>query len=336
MDINKLKEALKNEPAYRFNQATELVYKQLIEDWSDAQGLPLELRKKLSLACPLSIDAKLLCASDQASKKAVLTLSDGLKIEAVLMRHKDGRNTICVSSQVGCPMGCVFCATGKSGFERNLSSFEILMQLLFFARHLKKTGERIDNVVFMGMGEPFLNYGAVMDAVKLINEKNGFNIGARHISISTVGVIEGIEKLIDEPLQVNLAISLHAGNDQLRSKIVPANARYPLDAIFSAVYRYVKNTNRRVMFEYIMIDGINDSDICAKELAALVKGRISLKLAFVNLITYNPTGDFRPSKSQRVRKFKEILEAENIEVTERHRFGLGIEAACGQLAAKKK
>jgi 23S rRNA (adenine2503-C2)-methyltransferase len=336
MDLGKLKEALKNEPSYRLKQARELVFRQLIEDWDEARSFPKPLREILKVAVPLGIDAKVFSSETGDSAKAVLTLADGKKIETVLMAHKDGRNTICVSSQVGCPMGCVFCATGKSGFKRNLSSAEIIEQVLFLARWLKKTGGKIDNVVFMGMGEPFLNYDAVMEAIRVINAKDGLNIGARHISISTVGVVEGIEKLAAQPLQVNLAISLHAPSDVLRSKIVPANSRYPIGRIMWAVYAYLKKTNRRVMFEYIMIDGVNDSDESARELAELIKKRLSLKLAFVNLITYNPTGDFKPSASERVKKFRQIIESEKIEVTERYRFGREIKAACGQLAGGKQ
>ena len=343
MDFNRLKETLKNEPAYRLKQAEELIFKQLIEDWSDAQGLPAGLRGKLKNDVPLAITAEAISSESKDAEKAVIVLADGIRIETVLMRHKGGppageprhhggRNTVCVSSQAGCPMGCVFCATGKGGFKRNLTVSEIILQLLFFARRLKITNERVDNVVFMGMGEPFLNYDAVMEAVRLINSKNGFNIGARHISISTVGVVEGIEKLSEELIQVNLAISLHAPNDALRSRIVPANNKYPIGNIMWAVYEYVKKTNRRVMFEYIMIDGVNDSDDNARELASLIKKKLSLKLAFVNLITYNPTGDFKPSSRDRVREFKEIIDRENVETTERHRFGREIKAACGQLA----
>lgn len=332
MDLNKLKTALKDEPAYRLRQAEELIFKHLIEDWSEAQSLPVALRQKLKNDFPLSTESAVKFLESKDAVKAVIAFSDGVKVETVLMRHKDGRNTICVSSQAGCPMGCVFCSTGKGGFKRNLSASEIVWQILFFARRLKITGERIDNVVFMGMGEPFLNYDAVMEAVRLINSKDGFNIGARHISISTVGVVEGIEKLADEPIQVNLAISLHAPNDALRSRIVPANKKYPINNILWAVYGYVKKTNRRVMFEYIMIDGVNDSDDNARELAALIKKRLSLKLAFINLITYNPTGDFKPSNRDRVKKFREIIDKENVETTERYRFGREIKAACGQLA----
>ena len=334
MDLNKLKEILKDEPAFRLTQARELIFRQLIENWSAARGLPQPLRDRLAKEFPLGIAAQILFSEKDDAAKAVITLDDGQKIETVLMIHKDKRNTVCVSSQVGCPMACIFCATGKMGFKRNLATSEIVEQVLFFARYLKKKNQKIDNIVFMGMGEPFLNYDAVLEAIRTINAKDGLNIGARHISISTVGIIDGIEKLANEPLQVNLAISLHAPNDRLRAKIVPANEKYSIDLILRTVYRYVEKTNRRVMFEYIMIDGLNDSDAQARELATLIKERLSLKLAFVNLITYNPTGDFQPSKPERVKKFRQIIEEQNVEVTERFRFGREIKAACGQLAYK--
>jgi 23S rRNA (adenine2503-C2)-methyltransferase len=335
MDFNKLDEILAGQPAYRIEQAREAVLKSLIDDWDQVQGLPKDLRQKLGQGSPLGINAEIFSSQGGDSLKALVTFSDGLKAETVLMRHRDDRNTVCVSSQVGCPMGCSFCATGKMGFKRNLTASEIIEQVLFFARILKGESQRITNIVFMGMGEPFMNYENVMAAIRMMNDNKGLGIGARHISISTSGIVEGIEKLIDEPMQVNLAISLHAPNDALRSKLMPANIKYSIDAVFTAVLRYVKNTNRRVMFEYIMIDGVNDSDQCAKELAALIKGRLSLKLAFVNLIRYNPTGVFNPSASERVEKFMGILENEHIEVTERYRFGRGIKAACGQLAVKE-
>ncbi|MBU1102650.1 23S rRNA (adenine(2503)-C(2))-methyltransferase RlmN, partial [Patescibacteria group bacterium] len=187
---------------------------------------------------------------------------------------------------------------------------------------------KINNVVFMGMGEPFLNYDNVLAAIKILNDKEGFNLGARHFSISTVGITEGIEKLAQEKMEVNLAISLHAPNDKLRSSIMPINKKYPLGKILRAVDEYIKQTRRRVMFEYIMIEEINDSDDCARQLADLLKNT----LGFVNLITYNPTGIFKPSSSQRLNKFKEILEKAGVAVTQRYRFGDDIKGACGQLA----
>lgn len=324
------------QPGYRADQVREAVFKTLVEDWEQVRGLPKDLRQKLAQDCPLKIEAEIFSAPGGDSLKALLKLADGLEVETVLMRHQDNRNTVCVSSQVGCPMGCKFCATGKMGFKRNLSTMEIAQQVLLFARFLKKEGQRVTNIVFMGMGEPFMNYDNVIGAVRIMNDEKTMGIGSRHISISTVGVVDGIEKLIDEPLQVNLAISLHAPNDTLRSKIIPANVKYPIDEIFKAVLRYSKNTNRRVMFEYIMIDGLNDSDECACQLVQLIKSRLSLKLAFVNLIRYNPTGSFKPSSPERTKAFKEILEDAHIEVTERYRFGRGIKAACGQLATGGK
>ena len=344
MNLEKLETILIGQPNYRIRQAYETVFKLLADDWSQVQGLPKPLRDKLAAGCPLEIRAEILNAKDGQSSKALVTLADGKKIETVLMRHEGrqqaslaqgaGHNTVCVSSQVGCPMGCVFCATGKLGFTRNLAASEIVEQVVLFARLLKTQGLRVDNVVFMGMGEPFLNYENVISAAKIFNDQKGLNIGARHISISTVGIPGGIEKLIDEPLQVNLAISLHAPNDRLRLKIIPATKRYPIEEIIKSVLRYTRNTNRRVMFEYILIDGVNDSDENARELAALIKSHLSLKLAFVNLIRYNPTGVFVPSSEKRTKAFKTILTQELVETTERYRFGVEIKAACGQLAAK--
>ncbi|MFA5067203.1 MAG: 23S rRNA (adenine(2503)-C(2))-methyltransferase RlmN [Candidatus Izemoplasmatales bacterium] len=336
MDFTKLEEILAGQPAYRFEQARAAVIKSLIDDWNQAQGLPKELRRYLAQSFPLGINAEIFSAQGGDSLKALLALSDGLKVETVLMRHEGGRNTVCVSSQVGCPMGCIFCATGKMGFKRNLTASEIIEQVLIFGRILKKESQRVTNIVFMGMGEPFMNYDNVIAAVRMMNDGNGLGIGGRHISISTAGITEGIEKLIDEPVQVNLAISLHAPNDVLRSKMMPANLKYPIDEIFKAVLRYSKNTNRRVMFEYIMIDGVNDSDECACQLVELIKNHMPLKLAFINLIRYNPTGAFNPSEPERTKSFKKILEDGHIEVTERYRFGRGIKAACGQLSTKLK
>ena len=331
MDLTYLKKVLEKEPQYRLEQAKKAVFCDLIEDWFKASTLPLSLRKKLNEECPLDIRAQTSTSKDKRAVKVLITLKDGLKIESVLMRHKDGRNTVCVSSQVGCPLNCPFCTTGKMGFKRNLSVLEIVEQVLFFARYLKKLKAKVSNVVFMGMGEPFLNYENVMEAIKILNDKEGFNLGARHFSISTVGIVEEIQKLSEERLQINLAISLHAPYDKLRTKIIPINKKYPLEKVLRAVKDYIKKTNRRVMFEYIMIKDLNDSDECALKLAKLVK---KIPLSFLNLISYNPTGVFQPSPPERIRKFKEILEKEGITVTQRYRFGLDIEAACGQLATK--
>ncbi len=320
-------ELFNKEPRYRLGQAKKALFQDLIQNWQEATALPLKLREELNKKYPIEISAEIFVSKDGDTVKALFILKDNLKIEAVLMRHKDKRNTVCVSSQVGCPLDCVFCATGKLGFKRNLDAGEIVGQVLFFARYLKEFKEKITNVVFMGMGEPFLNYDNVLGAIKVLNDKEGFSLGARHFSISTAGIVEGIEKLAEEELQINLAISLHAADDKLRSKLMPINKKYPIKEVLNAVDDYIKKTRRRVMFEYIMIKDLNDSDGQAKTLANLMRK----PLYFVNLISYNFTGIFKPSMSVRIKKFKEILEREGVAVTQRYRFGEDVDAACGQL-----
>ena len=337
MDLNNLEKAIEREPKYRLGQIKKVLFQELIENWKEAVVLPLKLRQKLNENCPLPIKAEIFPSKTKDAIKTKITLEDGLKIESVLMRHQNSRNTVCVSSQAGCPLGCKFCATGKMGFKRNLEVWEIVEQVLFFARYLKKTKNKVTNIVFMGMGEPFLNYHNVMGAIKILNDKKGFNLGARHFSVSTVGIIEGIEKLAKEKLQINLAISLHASDDELRSRLMPINKKYPIKKILNAVDDYIKKTRRRVMFEYIMIKNLNDSEEDAKTLAKLMRK----PLYFVNLILYNftrrslgeggPTGIFKSSSYLRIKKFKEILEKEGVIVTQRYRFGKDIEGACGQL-----
>ena len=319
----------KNEPKYRISQIKTAVFKNLISDWSEAKNLPLSLRKKLEKQFPLTIKAKTFVSRNKKTIKILITLKDGLNIESVLMRHKDGRNTVCVSSQVGCALACKFCATGKMGFKRNLEPKEIVDQALFFSRLLKKENARITNIVFMGMGEPFLNYENVIKAIRILNDKDGFNLGQRRFSISTSGIIEGIKKLSREKLEVNLAISLHAPNDQLRLGLMPINRKYPLAKVLGAVDDYIDKTHRKVMFEYLMIKGVNDTKDCARQLVCLMKK----KLYLVNLISYNPTGIFIPSPTAQIEKFKAALEKEGVKVTRRYRFGQGIKAGCGQLAS---
>jgi len=330
MDLIQIQRLFNKQPTYRWRQAKKAIFQDLIQNWQEVVTLPLSLREELNKKCPLEISAKTFVSEDRNTIKALLTLKDGLKIETVLMRHEDKRNTICVSSQVGCPLSCSFCATAKIGLERNLEVGEIVEQVLFFAHYLKKIKEKVTNIVFMGMGEPFLNYHNAMGAIKILNDKEGFNLGARHFSVSTVGIVEGIEKLAKEKLQINLAISLHAPNNELRSKLMPINKKYPIRKILNAIDDYIKNTRRRVMFEYIMINNLNDSEKHAKALAGLMKK----PLYFVNLISYNPTGIFKPSLSSRIKEFKEILEKEGVIVTQRYRFGKEIKGACGQLVAK--
>jgi len=333
VNLANLEKILEKEPEYRAHQVKKAIFHDLIDDWKGATTLPFSLRERLNEACPLNIEHRLFRSKKTEAAKALITLEDGLKIESVLMRHKDGRNTVCVSSQVGCPLGCLFCATGKMKFERNLKSHEIVEQVLLFSRYLKKSKKQVTNVVFMGMGEPFLNYENVMESVKTMHEPEVFNMGARRFSISTVGITDGIRKLAAEPLEVNLAISLHAPTDELRSRLMPVNAKYSISRILEAVESYAKTTNRRVMFEYIMIKDFNDSEECAVQLASLMKK----PLYFVNLISYNPAvRGIAPSPAAKVRKFKETLQRKGIAVTERFRFGQDIAAACGQLAADEK
>jgi len=333
MDIENLEKGLEGESKFRVKQAKEALFGKGLASWQEATFFTKDLRDKLEKECLLDIKAEVLVSKKEDSVKARITLKDGLMIESVLMRHGDGRNTVCVSSQVGCPLGCLFCATGKMGLKRNLSPMEIVEQVIFFARYLKKSGKKVTNVTFMGMGEPFLNYDNVMKAARIINTKEKLNIGARNISISTSGIIEGIEKFAKEGTQINLAISLHAPNNELRSKLMPINRRYHLERVLDAVDSYIKKTKRQVMFEYLLINNVNDTEACARELSRIMKH----PLYYVNLILYNPTtgNDYEPSTAEHVKRFKEILKNNKIVFSQRFRFGEDIKAACGQFADEK-
>jgi len=335
MNLKELEKVLEEEPSFRLRQVKKAIFKDLIKDWDEITTLPQNLRQKLSESCSVSelkAEKILVSKNNQAVVKVLFKLKDGSQIESVLMRHVDGRITVCLSSQVGCAMNCQFCATGQHGFARNLTGWEIIDQVLYFARLLKKDEEEITNIVFMGMGEPFLNYDNVLEAIKTLNDKDGLNLGARHISISTCGITEGIKKLAGEKLQVNLAISLHAPDNELRDKLMPINKKYPIEKVLQAVDDYIRKTKRRVMFEYLMIDGINDSLEQAEELVKILKK----PLYFVNLISLNPVGHsgFSPSSGWKIKKFKDVLEKQGVDVTQRYRFGREIKAACGQLAGK--
>ena len=234
MDLTSLNKVLAKEAKYRLGQAREAVFQGLIGDWAEATSLSLELRKNLNERCPLSIKAQTFTTKTGDVVKARITLKDGCNIESVLLSHADGRNTVCVSSQVGCSVSCKFCATGQMKFKRNLRPFEIVEQVLFFARHLAKEKERVANIVFMGMGEPFLNYENVMESTRILNDKKGLNIGSRHMSISTIGITEGIKRMANDGPQMNLAISLHAPNNKIRSQLIPSNKKYPIEVILRA------------------------------------------------------------------------------------------------------
>jgi 23S rRNA (adenine2503-C2)-methyltransferase len=239
---------------------------------------------------------------------------------------------VCISSQAGCAFACAFCSTGQAGFTRNLNATEIFDQALYFARELKTRGKRITNIVFMGMGEPFHNYDAVMGAVALLNDSNGLNFGHRHITISTVGLVDKIDRFADEGVQVNLAISLHAPSDDVRSSIMPVNKKFSTDALLAACERYIEKTHRKVFFEYVMLAGVNDTDACARELARRMRGH----LYHINLIPYNttPDGPFHGTSDERIWAFAKVLDEAGVPTTVRKNMGRDIAAACGQLRAE--
>lgn len=332
MDLNKINKLIENEPNYRRLQIKQAIFKLLINDWNQATNLPQDLRLKLVENCPLEIPAEIF--KTRQAIKAIIRLDDGEKIESVMLTNADGRHTVCVSSQVGCPLGCAFCATGKLGFKRNLTAEEIVNQVVLFARELKQKEQRVDNVVFMGMGEPLLNWPEVSRALLMLNDADGLNISARGLSVSTCGLSEGIEKLSEFPLQVNLAISLHASDNELRSALMPINNAVSLDDLFASLKKYLAVKNRKIMFEYLLLQDVNDSRDQARQLAKLLK-KLPAKLVMVNLIAYNPTGDFLPSEPNRIRDFKKELEGRGVNVTVRESLGGEIFGACGQLANRR-
>jgi 23S rRNA (adenine2503-C2)-methyltransferase len=344
MNLDNLQNILKDEPKYRESQIKQAVFRDLIENWDSATVLPLALREKLTKECSLEIKAEIFKSKNDPTKKAVITLDDGVKIETALMSYgnkkeeKNDRNTACVSCQAGCPLDCAFCATGRNGFKRNLSANEIIEQVIFWDRILKKEGDRVSNVVFMGMGEPFLNYDEVIKAIRILTDQKGISIGSRKISISTIGIPEKIERFANEDLQVNLAISIHAPNDELRGELAPINFKHNLKSVMRSADNYLAKTKRKIMFEYMMIDGLNDSEFFARELIQLI--RINIKkerqyLCMINLIAHNKIGKFSPSTKEKIGKFKKILENSGMQTTERFRFGQDINAGCGQLATSR-
>lgn len=319
-------------PEFRIRQILRAVYREGKSDFRQIAVLPKHLRELLQNSFPLF---SFTVANEVVSKsgdtvKTLFRLSDGKLMEGVLMRFRDGRNSVCVSSQVGCGLKCAFCATGTMGFIRNLSAAEIADQALYFDQYLKKNakGGRVNHVIFMGMGEPLLNYGEVMKAIKILNDPEYLHIAARHITVSTSGVIPGIERLAEEKLQINLAVSLHAPNQELREKLMPVAKPYKLPDLIAAIQAYMKKTHRRVSCEYVMLRGINDSAELARQLGTLLRGQ----MCHVNLIPYNQTYlGFQNAGKSRIDRFAEILESMKIPVTVRVSLGQDIDAACGQL-----
>ncbi|KKU80066.1 MAG: putative dual-specificity RNA methyltransferase RlmN [Candidatus Peregrinibacteria bacterium GW2011_GWA2_47_7] len=321
-------------PSYRVKQIFHAIYKEGVSDYRAIKILPEDLREMLAKDFPIfpfSVTREVI-SKNGVTVKTLFKLSDGNLVEGVLMRFADGRNSVCVSSQVGCGLKCAFCATGTMGLTRSLTASEIADQVLYFDQYLKKYKSRVSHVIFMGMGEPLLNYDNVLAAVRTLNDPQCLEIAIRHITISTSGIIPSIEKLADEPLQVNLALSIHAPNQELRSKLMPIAKAYKLPDLIAAIELYIAKTHRRISYEYVMLKNINDTPELARELAVLIKGQ----RCHVNLIPYNETYlGFSNAGKSRIDNFKKVLESFEIPVTVRVSLGKDINAACGQLATKE-
>lgn len=323
------------QPRYRADQVLRAAWRESATSFDEMHQLPAALRAELAERFTLAAatEVRRVVSEDGGTTKLLLRMHDGTLIETVLMQYPEPgerhpRSTVCVSTQAGCAMGCVFCATGQMGFERNLKAEEIVAQVLHIARLLRQRGEHVTNVVFMGMGEPLANYAETIRAVRLLTHPKAFGLGQRHITISTVGLIHAIDRLAAEGLQVGLAISLHAPNDALRQRLVPTAGPTSVGDLVSAAKRYFKKTGRRVTFEYALIDGVNDSEGTAAELARLLKG----SGAHVNLIPVNPTaGGFGRPQRRAILAFERVLRAAGVNTTVRVEKGTEISAACGQL-----
>ena len=317
-----------NEKKYRANQIIDWLYIKRVHSFNDMSNLSKSLIELLTESFYFD---NLEIIDEQTStdvSKYLIKLSDNNLIEAVLMNHNYG-NSLCISTQVGCNMGCKFCESGRLKKVRNLESSELVLQILKIEEMIKT---RISHVVVMGIGEPFDNYDNLIKFIEIVNYNKGINLGSRHITVSTCGIVPKIKEFSKLPFQVNLAISLHAPNNRIRDKIMNINKAYKIEEVMHAVRDYLKMTNRRVTFEYIMLDGINDTKECALELANLLKGING----YVNLIPYNETENisFKRSKKEKILAFYDILKKENINVTIRREFGTNIDAACGQLRVK--
>lgn len=316
-----------DEKPFRASQVYEGIYKKRVSSFNEISNISKELKEKLKKEFSFNKIKMLIKQEGKDVNKYLFELEDGNKIESVVMFHDYG-TSICVSSQVGCNMACSFCESGRLKKVRNLLAYEIVEQILLIEEDIKK---RITHVVVMGIGEPFDNYDNVLRFIKIINTGKGIDIGSRHITISTCGIIPGIKKFMNEEGQVNLAISLHAPNDELRSKLMKINRAYPLKELMEVIKEYIKKTNRRVTFEYILLEGINDGEKEALELVKLLKKMN----CYVNLIPYNETENigFRRTKEWKILKFYDILKSNKISVTIRKEFGSNVDAACGQLRA---
>ena len=315
---------------YRATQIYEFLYKKRVKNFGEMSNIGKKMLEHLENNFTFARIKMIIKQEDKDVKKYLFELLDGERIETVLMYHDYGIS-VCVSSQVGCNMGCSFCESGRLKKRRNLEAYEIVEQILMIEEDI---GKRISHVVVMGIGEPFDNYNNFCDFVSIINHPKGINLGSRHITVSTCGIVPKIYEFASFPYQVNLAISLHAPTDELRSKLMPINKAYPLSKLILAVKTYIEKTNRRVTFEYIMLSGVNDSVECAQKLSLLLKG-IN---CYVNLIPYNETNhlEYKRSSKETILKFYDVLKKNNINVTIRREFGSKINAACGQLKTIKE
>ena len=342
----------RGEPAFRAKQIYNWLFQRLVTDFSAMTNLPLALRNRLAEEASIG---PMIVRSEQHSKddrtrKILLELDDGKLIESVLMLYpplgeNSARATVCVSSQAGCAYGCTFCATGQMGFDRHLSAGEIVAQVLYFARELRAAPwtakglpgsvpiDHITNIVLMGMGEPLHNYDNVLQALRILNSPDGFYLGARHMTVSTVGLVPAIRKLSQEALQVNLAISLHAPTDELRSRTMPVNRKYPINELLDACKDYIAATRRQVTFEYVLLAGINDTPEYAHRLGELLAPL--QQFAHVNCIPVNATSaDYRPPSGEAIRAFRNVLYEHGVSNTVRAERGDDIAAACGQLRTR--
>jgi len=318
------------ELSYRVDQVFDWIYKKLIFDPMQMTNLPIPLREKLKNNFSFDLPKIVSKVKNMNTKKYLMELEDGEKIETILMKHSN-RRTICVSTQVGCSFSCGFCATGLIGLRRNLHAEEIVSQILLLGKELREENEKISNIVFMGMGEPLANYSSVIKALRIIHEDWGLNIGAKHITISTIGIVPKIYDLAKENLKVRLAISLHAPNNDLRDKVIPLNKEYPIEDLIEAAWFYAEKTGRRVTFEYVLIKDFNDKPEHARELITLLKG----KPAHVNLIPWNRVSEYPwdTPRMNSIERFERYLKEAGLKVTLRRSYGSNIRAGCGQLRA---
>lgn len=320
----------KGEKKFKGSQVFDWLYRKRVTSFDEMTNIKkdiLDMLKKDFTFKTLSISK---VERDTDVNKYLFCLKDCEKVEAVLMNHLYG-NSLCISTQVGCNMGCKFCESGRLKKVRNLETHEMIEQILLVE---EECGKRISHVVIMGIGEPFDNYDNLIKFIEIINNPKGIELGSRHITVSTCGVVPKIKEFMNLPYQVNLAISLHAPNDEIRNTIMPINKAYPIPVLMDTLKEYIQKTNRRVTFEYILLDQVNDTSKCARELANLVKGMN----CYINLIPYNETNNisYKRTKSENITNFYDILKKNKINVTIRREYGSKISAACGQLRSKKE